>query len=106
MERWSMRYSNYDDGWEMIALSIGEAEDHGDSGEGLYDELLEKQDKITPKMCAEALVSIVASDFFDGKGNRDYQLLLLIGLNSFVANVNSRQVLTELAQMLMQGYYV
>ena len=106
MAGWSMTYSNYDDRWEMIAFGIGQAEEHGDYGEGVYDELLEKQDKITPKMCAEALVSIFFDDFFDGKGNRDYQLLLLIGLNTLIANVNSRQVVMVLAQMLMEGYYV
>ena len=106
MAGWSMTYSNYDDRWEMIAFGIGQAEEHGDYGEGVYDELLEKQDKITPKMCAEALVSIFFDDFFDGKGNRDYQLLLLIGLNTLIANVNSGQVVMVLAQMLMEGYYV
>ena len=96
MEDEANLYRNYN--WESTAFDIGMTREAYGWPSRILRELLEAQDTITPALCAEAALTVIARDFMAGK-KRDYQLMLVAGLIRTYESVPS--IAHVLAEMIM-----
>ena len=79
LRRKADEFQRYDGQWESVAMCAGA--NHGDYGEGLYDYLLDAQERITPETCGKA-VAVIAHNVYKtrkGKLHRGFRILLVGG---------------------------
>ena len=87
MEKKAERYRDYGERWHGAASTISEqlmprlpgGSPDFQAADDLCDELIGRQNTITPEMCAEATMDVLSRAFRSGE-KLDYQLVLLAGL--------------------------